>query len=132
MTASELAEMEFSEAGWTLKLKRYVRDTAVTATVEPRPRPDRPIGSGKRCVPLTSAEGAVVSPLFGIVYMRPNPNAPDFVVPGAVVTADTTLCIVEAMKVFNEVKATRDGVVGSILVASGDEVEPGQILMTLV
>lgn len=71
---------------------------------------------------------AVVSPMVGTFYSAPNPDSPAFVTVGASVGPDTTVCLVEAMKVFNEIKAETSGVVERVLVQSGQAVEYGQKL----
>jgi acetyl-CoA carboxylase biotin carboxyl carrier protein len=73
--------------------------------------------------------GAVLSPMVGIIYLTPEPGAPPFVTVGASVTAGQTLLLIEAMKTFNQIKATKAGTVSRILVASGTPVEYGQPLM---
>jgi acetyl-CoA carboxylase biotin carboxyl carrier protein len=82
----------------------------------------------------TSSEATpnIVAPLFGTVYLQPEPNAPAFVTAGQAVKAGTPLCVIEAMKMFHEVRADRDGTITEILVASGQEVEAGQQLMRMV
>jgi acetyl-CoA carboxylase biotin carboxyl carrier protein len=67
--------------------------------------------------------------MFGVIYLRPSPDASDFVSPGTKVTPGTILCVIEAMKVFNEIRADREGAVATVLVSTGDEVEVGQELM---
>lgn len=71
---------------------------------------------------------AVVSPMVGTFYAAPRPDAPPFTTVGASVSADTTLCMVEAMKVFNEIKAETSGTIAKVLVQSGQAVEYGQKL----
>jgi len=71
----------------------------------------------------------LVAPLFGIVHLRPAPDAPEFVSPGQAVTAGTPLCIIEAMKMFHEVRAERDAIIAAVLVSSGQEVQAGQELI---
>jgi acetyl-CoA carboxylase biotin carboxyl carrier protein len=132
MAASDLNEMEFSEDGWSLKLVRRPQPSggaqAPAKTVSPSNKKGRPVRTE---AVAASGEGAanVAAPLFGIVYLRPAPDAPAFVSIGQIVTAGTPLCIIEAMKMFHEVRAERDGTVSAILVASGQEVEAGQELM---
>jgi acetyl-CoA carboxylase biotin carboxyl carrier protein len=129
MAASDLAEMEFSEDGWSLRLVRRHEGTV------PRQASSLPAARGParlQPVPDPPDDAAqaheVQSPTFGIVYLGPAPGAPPFVSPGDHVTAGTTICILEAMKVFQEVKAGRHGVIAAVTVASGDEVEAGQAL----
>ena len=80
-----------------------------------------------------SADGAtrVESPMVGIFYRAPNPGAPAFVDVGDAVTPGQTLCLLEAMKLFNELKADGEGVVRSIHVDNGQPVEYGQLLFQL-
>jgi acetyl-CoA carboxylase biotin carboxyl carrier protein len=127
MAASDLAEMEFSEAGWSLRLvRRKESEPAAAAPDGPvRARPAAPVARPK-ATPAT--DGDLRSPLFGVVYLAPSPGAAPFVAPGQAVRAGTTVCMVEAMKVFQEIKAGRDGIIDAVVVASGEEVEAGQVL----
>lgn len=71
---------------------------------------------------------AIESPMVGTYYSRPNPDTDSFVKPGVNIGPDTVVCLVEAMKVFNEIKAEISGTVEKILVKDGDSVEFGQKL----
>ena len=71
---------------------------------------------------------AIVSPMVGTFYATPRPDAPAFTTIGASVAPDTTVCMVEAMKVFNEIKAETSGTIVKMLVQSGSAVEYGQKL----
>lgn len=71
---------------------------------------------------------AITSPMVGTFYASANPEAAPFVTAGKAVTPDTTVCLVEAMKVFNEIKAETTGVIERVLVQSGQSVEYGQKL----
>ncbi len=71
---------------------------------------------------------AIVSPMVGTYYGSPNPEAAAFITVGKQVTTDTTVCLVEAMKVFNEIKAETTGTIERVLVQSGQSVEYGQKL----
>ncbi|HZW05591.1 MAG TPA: acetyl-CoA carboxylase biotin carboxyl carrier protein [Phycisphaerales bacterium] len=71
---------------------------------------------------------AIVSPMVGTFYAAPRPDAPPFTTVGAAVAPDTTVCMVEAMKVFNEIKAETSGTIAKVLVQSGSAVEYGQKL----
>ena len=79
-----------------------------------------------------SHPGAVLSPMVGVVYLTPEPNAPPFVAVGARVEAGQTLLLIEAMKTFNPIVAAKGGTVSRILVESGDTVDPGQVLIIVV
>jgi acetyl-CoA carboxylase biotin carboxyl carrier protein len=73
----------------------------------------------------------VLAPLVGTFYGAPSPGAKDFVEVGSTVSAGDTVCIVEAMKLMNEVAASEGGVVAEIVVENGERVEFEQVLMYL-
>jgi acetyl-CoA carboxylase biotin carboxyl carrier protein len=68
----------------------------------------------------------VESPMVGTFYASPSPDKPPFITAGATVGPDTVVCLVEAMKIFNEIKAGVSGTVERMVVKSGDPVEFGQ------
>ncbi len=136
MAASGLAELEFSKEGWTLKLvarRQFAPATEAQSRVIPSvPKvatPRKEILS-RQAVSSAADQGLTVrAPLAGTVYLQPKPGAPAFVSVGDVVAQGATVCVVEAMKMMNEVRAQRAGRVASISVASGTDVEAGQLLM---
>lgn len=73
----------------------------------------------------------VTSPMVGTLYRAPSPDAPSFVEVGKTVKMGDTLCIVEAMKMMNQIEADKDGVVAAILVENGQPVEYGQPLVII-
>lgn len=75
--------------------------------------------------------GTVKSPMVGVVYLSSDPNTPDYVKVGSSVEEGDTVCLIEAMKTFNPVKAHRSGKVTHILVVSGDPVEYGEPLIVI-
>ena len=74
---------------------------------------------------------SINSPMVGIVYMTPKPSSPPFVKSGQKVKKGDTICLIEAMKTFNEIKSDKDGVIKSILVKNGEAVEFGQPLFEI-
>ena len=82
-------------------------------------------------VPEKASGIAVESPLVGTYYAAPSPDAEPFVKVGDRVTPDTVICIIEAMKVMNEIKAEKSGVVKEIIAQNGMPVEYGQVLLIL-
>jgi len=70
----------------------------------------------------------IKSPIVGTFYSSPTPEDPVFVSAGSKVTQDTVVCIVEAMKVFNQITADISGTIEEMLVGNGDPVESGQVL----
>ena len=76
-------------------------------------------------------EKFIVSPIVGVVYLRPAPDRPSFVKVGDEINDNTEVCLIEAMKTFNPVKAHKSGKVTKVLVASGDPVEYGEPLIVI-
>jgi len=70
----------------------------------------------------------IESPMVGTFYTAANPDSPPFVEIGAKVNEDTVVCIIEAMKIFNEIKAECSGTIQKVLVKNADSVEFGQPL----
>jgi acetyl-CoA carboxylase biotin carboxyl carrier protein len=70
----------------------------------------------------------VTSPMVGTFYRAPSPESPVFVEPGSRVTPGDPLCIIEAMKLMNELEAELDGTIREVLVQNGEPVEYGQVL----
>ena len=133
MAASDLAEMHFAENGWSLRLVRGASGHQLPVTAGQAPIRRTSVATPKPVVarPAQPAPNLITAPMFGVVYLRPSPDAPDFVTPGQAVTEGAVLCVVEAMKVFNEVRAPRSGIVAELLVTGGQEIEAGQALMRL-
>jgi acetyl-CoA carboxylase biotin carboxyl carrier protein len=87
----------------------------------------------QRAAPLTYPEGSVLvrSPMVGTFYRAPEPGARPFVEVGQQVGVDTTVCIIEVMKLMNSIRAGSAGLVTHILVEDGEPVEFGQVLMVI-
>lgn len=79
----------------------------------------------------SSHPGAVTSPMVGVAYLSPDPESPNFVAVGQRVEIGQTLLLIEAMKTFNQIKATRAGTVSRVIVGSGTPVEFGEVLLIL-
>ncbi|MDM0035794.1 biotin/lipoyl-containing protein [Variovorax sp. J22P271] len=126
LAASDLAELSFSENGSTLRL---VKKTAPADGGAPSPLPVAEPAAAAAAA--TDAATLCVAPLYGVVHLQPTPGEPAYVRVGQGIAAGQTLCVIEAMKVFNEVRADADGVVEAVLVASGEEVEGGQPLFRI-
>ena len=114
MAASDLTELSFSEAGWCLT-----------------PLPPRLLQAEGIAAPPAADPAAQHAPLAGIVHLQPAPGAAAFVQVGQAVSRGDTICLIEAMKVFNAVRAERDGTVTAILVTSGQEIDAGETLMRI-
>jgi len=81
--------------------------------------------------PKNDGTVAIQSPMVGTFYSSPGPDKPAFVSVGSRVGADTVVCLLEAMKIFNEIKAEKSGTIEAVLVKSGQPVEFGQPLFRI-
>lgn len=120
LAASDLGELEYSENGSTLRLSKQPAPVAVPRARAAVATHDAPVAA--------AAPAECLAPLYGVVHLQPTPGEPPFVQAGQAIEAGQTLCVIEAMKVFNEVRAERDATVQAVLVGSGQEVEAGQPL----
>ena len=129
MASSDLGELRAVRDGWSLELIRRRGAAAALAAVAPQ-RQSRQRSKPPAEAASVARDGRVVAaPLGGVAYLSAAPGAPTLAPVGASVEAGATLCVIEAMKVFVEVRAERAGVVEAVLVQSGQEVEAGQPLM---
>ena len=71
------------------------------------------------------------SPMVGIIYLTPKPSTPPFVKKGQKIKKGDTICLIEAMKTFNEIKSDKDGLIKTILVKNGEAIEFGQPLFEI-
>ena len=94
---------------------------AATAPVAAAEAPAAPVDSGHK----------VTSPMVGTFYRAPSPGASNFVEIGSTVKEGQTICIIEAMKLLNEIECDKSGVVKAILVENGQPVEFGQALFVI-
>ena len=124
LAASDLGELEYSENGSTLRL---VKQSALAAATPLRARTRTAIAAHDAPA-AEAASTECLAPLYGVVHLQPTPGEPPFVQAGQAIKAGQTLCVIEAMKVFNEVRAERDATLQEVLVGSGQEVEAGQPL----
>ena len=102
------------------------------ATPAPKPAvaPAPPAAAPQSAKSVTVPEGmlAITAPLLGTFYVAPEPGAPPFVKVGQAITEDTTVGLIEVMKVFNSVRATVKGTIAEVVVQNGQFVEFGQTL----
>ena len=133
MQETGLTGLELVEDGQQLRLERQVEVVAA-----PVAAPAAPAAVGAEALGVTheapqpAKEGTLVlSPTVGVFYSAPSPDARPFVEVGDQVKKGDTLCIIEAMKLMNEITAEQDGEVVDICVKSGDVVEFGQPLFKI-
>jgi acetyl-CoA carboxylase biotin carboxyl carrier protein len=132
MASSDLSELQANKDGWVLRLVRRTAPSQAPASGSPLPPSAEVRQREPGAVAIAGPPGTEVrAPLFGIVHLTPSPDAPPFVVAGQAVKTGETLCVIEAMKVFNNICAERDGVVEAVMATSGSEVEAGQLLMRI-
>lgn len=138
---SNLTELEYEDETCRICLTREIHAAPAFAPV-PAPMPSMPVQiSAPAAAPAPAAAvseedysqnpGAVKSPMVGVVYMAADPNSPDYVKVGDTVSEGDTVCLIEAMKTFNPVKAHKNGKVTHILVSTGDPVEYGEPLVII-
>jgi len=118
-----LSEIDYEKDGLRLRVASRI-DAPVPVT------PVVPVSETKT-VSEEQPKNFIKSPIVGVVYLSPNPNAPAFVKEGDEVKAGQTLCMVEAMKTFNPVVAETNGKIKAILVESGAPVEYQQPLFEM-
>ena len=133
VSANDLAELKFEQDGVKLQIKRGAK-TVVTAApamgvAAPSVLPAAPAATP--AAPAAEPQETIDAPLVGTFYRSSSPEAAPFVKVGDKVTPDTVVCIIEAMKVMNEVKAEKSGVVKEILAENGNPVEFGQALFVI-
>ncbi|MAS61559.1 MAG: acetyl-CoA carboxylase, biotin carboxyl carrier protein [Gammaproteobacteria bacterium] len=133
LEASDIAEIEIKEGEEAVRISRYSGAApaimpalaAPAAAAAPAPAEDKPA--------VVANSGHVVSsPMVGTFYRSPSPSSPAFVEVGTHVKAGDVVCIVEAMKMMNQIEADKAGVVEAILVSDGEPVEFDQPLITIV
>jgi len=130
---SDINEIEIKEGEESVRISRGPVATAVVAApiaAAPAPIAAAPVAAA----PAASAApaNAVLSPMVGTFYRSPSPSAPKFIEVGQSVKVGDVICIVEAMKMMNQIEADRAGVVEAILVEDGQPVEFDQPLVTIV
>ena len=137
---SGIAELEISEGEESVRISRHgtaapqapihyaAAPAAAPAPVAAAPVAEAPAAEAPAATP---AGHQVLSPMVGTFYRSPSPDAKSFVEVGQKVNAGDTLCIVEAMKMMNQIEADKSGVVTAILVEDGQPVEFDQPLVVI-
>jgi acetyl-CoA carboxylase biotin carboxyl carrier protein len=139
---NDLSEFSLEQEGFKITLKRGGEIQSVLAaapyatpavqTVLHAAAPAGTPAAAPAPAPLPSSEGKEIpSPMVGTFYSAPSPDAAPFVAVGQQITADTTICIIEAMKVMNEIKAEVSGIITEVLAENGKPVQYGQPLFRI-
>lgn len=140
MKANELSEFEIEEEGFRLAIKR--KNGSEQVVMAPMHAPSMVMAPAPVATPAAAAAAGeapkaaddgkksleIKAPIVGTLYRSPAPDAAPFVTVGQQIEAETVVCIIEAMKVMNEIKAEVKGVVRKILVDNATPVQFGQVL----
>ena len=144
-----ISEIEIKEGEESLRLSRYsnapieapqvhyISSPAAPASQQPAAQPVVQANTIHTATPEHKAAAPMAaghkirSPMVGTMYTSPSPEAPPFVTIGQTVKVGDTLCIVEAMKMFNEIESDRAGKIVDILIKNGEPVEYDQVLFII-
>jgi acetyl-CoA carboxylase biotin carboxyl carrier protein len=133
MRKNDLSVFEMEKDGFRLKLQKGSGDVPVFT----QPAPAAPAAAAPASAPAETASAAseksgalkdIVSPMVGTFYRANSPETPPFVDVGKEVSEESVVCIIEAMKVMNEIKAETKGVIAEIVAENGKPVQFGQVL----
>lgn len=132
---SSLTEIEVEDDGFKIRVAREVQGVVShVAPVAAAPAPAAPVAEATPVAAASPQEtaashpGAVTSPMVGTGYLRPSPDADAFINVGDSVTKGQTLCIIEAMKVMNQIPSPKSGTIKQILISDAVPVEFGEVL----
>lgn len=135
MVENDLSELDLRDQQETVSVKRPVGGVPIGVPVVHHSAAPSGAASGSAASDEDSGGGSddsdlhpITSPMVGSFYATSSPDAPPFVSVGSSVGPDTVVCLVEAMKVFSEIKAECAGTIEKVLVKNGDAVEFGQPL----
>lgn len=142
---NNLTDLEYEDERCRISLSRSVNNVTTAAmapvyqpvpshTVIPDQTPTTPSdapSSSSGSEDFSNNPNAIKSPMVGVVYLSPDPNSPNYVKTGDAVKEGDIVCLIEAMKTFNPVKAHKSGIVTKILVEGGDPVEFGEPLVVV-
>ena len=140
MVANDLTELDLRDDQQQVTVKRGGSEQApivqqipvAAAPIAPAVAASAPVAPTQPEAP-NEDEGLIPieSPMVGTFYAKASPEKPSFVSVGDSVGEDTTVCLIEAMKIFNEIKAGQSGTVAKVLIENGDAVEFGQPMLLI-
>ena len=138
MKRSDISEFEFEEDGFKLRLSTKGAEgpqiiQAVPAGQTPAPFPVATPATGEAVAAPLEEKGISIikSPMVGTFYSAASPESPAFVKIGSKVSNESVVCIIEAMKVMNEIQAEMSGTISELLVENGEAIEYGQPLFKI-
>ena len=130
MKTNDLTDVEIKQGEWQITLRRasqpvMISGAPVSMPVAPVPMTPLPVVAAQE----TPANTTVIkSPMVGTFYAASSPDAPPFAKVGDTVTPEKTVCLIEAMKVYNEIQAECSGKIVAVLIKNGEAVEYGRPL----
>lgn len=130
---SGVAEIEIKEGEESVRISRYSSNAPAPVQYAPAPAA-APVAAAAPAAPAADATPSghqVKSPMVGTFYRAPSPGAKPFAEVGQQVSAGDTLCIIEAMKMLNQIEADKSGTVTAILIENGQPVEYDQPLVII-
>jgi acetyl-CoA carboxylase biotin carboxyl carrier protein len=137
MKKNDLSVFKMESEGFKLTLKKgsdfqpvlgYQPMSMPVQTGPAASAPSTPAPASSAPAPEPKGDKEIVSPMVGTFYRAPSPDSPAYVEVGDTVTADTVVCLIEAMKVMNEIKAEVSGTITEIVAENGKPVQFGQPL----
>ena len=131
MRKNDLSVFEMEKEGFRLKLQKGAGEQTVFAMPQMLAAPVAPAANPGGAAPALVASAAtreIISPMVGTFYRAASPESPPFIDVGQEVNEDTVVCIIEAMKVMNEIKAEVKGVIAEVVAENGKPVQFGQAL----
>ncbi len=143
---SGIAELELTEGEEKVRISRqpeaqqiapqYIQPTQISAPpiISPSPSQNEPVTSDQNdsaAIASPSTEKHITSPMVGTFYRASSPDAGPFVEIGSTIKKGDILCIIEAMKILNEIESDKDGVIQKILIENGQPVEFGEPLFVV-
>ncbi|MBU2984788.1 acetyl-CoA carboxylase biotin carboxyl carrier protein [Saccharophagus degradans] len=136
---SNVEELEIREGEESVRISRGSRTVVqAAAAVQPAPVAAAPVAAAPAAAPVEPAAAPVSSghevksPMVGTYYSCPSPGAAPFVTVGQSVKEGDVICIIEAMKMMNQIEADKSGTIEAVLVKDGEPVEFDQPLVTIV
>lgn len=133
---SGIAEIEISEGEESVRISRYPPGMAVAPAAMPAitamaPPPAHAAAPAAPAAPANNPDNVMTAPMVGTFYSAAAPGAKPFVQVGSEVKTGDVLCIIEAMKMMNQIESEKEGRIASVLVRDGEPVEFGQPLFVV-